>query len=59
MGKKREASEPGGSEFSHGKGLTPNGVTRYSGRVASLTVTDPSSKASKRAIRAATAVRSA
>ncbi|MDQ1182042.1 hypothetical protein [Rhodococcus sp. SORGH_AS_0301] len=59
MGGKRQSSEPGRSEFSHGKGLTPTGVTRYSGRVASLTVTERDSEQSKAAIRAATSGRSA
>lgn len=50
----KDVPAPGESEFSHGAGLAPPGVTRYIGTVAGQTVSDPNSQKSRRLIRAAT-----
>ena len=47
------APAPGESEFSHGAGLSPQGVTRYIGNVAGQTVSEPSPKSSRRLYKSA------
>lgn len=42
------APAPGESEFSHGVGLSPRGVTRYVGTVAGQTVSQPDGRKSRR-----------